>query len=158
MAKRFSILTKNELSALAKKLAAKVLKLSKGNNARLISLSGELGGGKTTFTQFFAKALGVRGRVLSPTFVVAHEHPIAKKSPYRRLIHIDAYRIDGKKFFDSTEIRRYLKNPENIVVIEWGERISKWIPKSDVTMHLQHYKSRYRKVCVISKFKNQNGK
>ena len=60
----------------------------------LLILTGNLGAGKTTFTQSLGKALDVAGRITSPTFVIAREHLSRTGGP--ALVHVDAYRLaDG---------------------------------------------------------------
>ncbi len=64
------------------------------DGATLLCLEGDLGAGKTTFTQALARALGVTDGVLSPTFVIAKRHPI-NWNGLTNLIHVDAYRLEG---------------------------------------------------------------
>lgn len=117
--------------------------------ATILVLSGALGTGKTTFVRLLAERLGVSGRVLSPTFVFAHEHPILKRFPFRKLVHIDAYRIDSQKIFRSTGISHYFKDLANLVVVEWGEKIRRWIPQPDLVIRLRHHSPRTRKIQIV---------
>lgn len=90
-----------------------------GQTARpgdVLILTGNLGAGKTTFTQFLARALDVRGRVSSPTFVLAREHPPRGAGP--GLVHVDAYRLEGAAEFDDLGLDAALD--ESVTVIEWG--------------------------------------
>ncbi|MBV7363488.1 tRNA (adenosine(37)-N6)-threonylcarbamoyltransferase complex ATPase subunit type 1 TsaE [Actinomycetaceae bacterium TAE3-ERU4] len=82
----------------------------------LIMLSGGLGAGKTTFTQGIGEGLGVRGRVSSPTFIVAREHP-CENGP--SLIHADAYRITDLDDLETLDLDASLD--EAVTVVEWGE-------------------------------------
>lgn len=79
----------------------------------LVQLNGELGAGKTTFTRGLGAALGVRGAVTSPTFVLAREHPTAGGVP---LVHVDAYRLPSWRELDDLD----LDYDHTIVVVEWG--------------------------------------
>jgi tRNA threonylcarbamoyladenosine biosynthesis protein TsaE len=79
----------------------------------LVLLNGELGAGKTTLTRGLGAALGVRGAVTSPTFVLARTHPRASGAP---LVHVDAYRLSSAVELDDLDID--LEN--SIVVVEWG--------------------------------------
>lgn len=79
----------------------------------LVLLNGELGAGKTTLTRGLGAALGARGAVTSPTFVLAREHPTASGVP---LIHVDAYRLATGRELDDLD----LDYERGIVVVEWG--------------------------------------
>jgi tRNA threonylcarbamoyl adenosine modification protein YjeE len=79
----------------------------------LVLLNGELGAGKTTLTRGLGAALGARGAVTSPTFVLAREHPTASGVP---LVHVDAYRLATGRELDDLD----LDYERAIVVVEWG--------------------------------------
>jgi tRNA threonylcarbamoyladenosine biosynthesis protein TsaE len=79
----------------------------------LVLLNGELGAGKTTLARGLGAALGARGAVTSPTFVLAREHPTASGVP---LVHVDAYRLATARELDDLD----LDYEHAIVVVEWG--------------------------------------
>lgn len=83
----------------------------------LLILSGDLGAGKTTFTQGLGIALGVRGPVASPTFIIARTHPSLVGGP--ALIHVDAYRLNSLAELDDLDLDATLD--EAVTVVEWGE-------------------------------------
>jgi len=80
----------------------------------VLVLDGPLGAGKTTFTQGIGSALGVRGAVTSPTFVIARNHP----GPGPSLVHVDAYRLGGSVEVEDLDLDADLDRA--ITVIEWG--------------------------------------
>ncbi|SMX98964.1 MULTISPECIES: tRNA (adenosine(37)-N6)-threonylcarbamoyltransferase complex ATPase subunit type 1 TsaE [unclassified Brevibacterium] len=82
----------------------------------LLILSGNLGAGKTTFTQSLGRALGVAGRITSPTFVIAREHPSLGDGP--ALVHVDAYRLSDAEELGDLDLDSELE--ESITVVEWG--------------------------------------
>ena len=82
----------------------------------LVVLSGELGAGKTTFTQGVGKGLGVRGDITSPTFVIARVHPSLADGA--ALVHVDAYRLGGIGELDDLDLDASLD--EAVTVVEWG--------------------------------------
>jgi tRNA threonylcarbamoyladenosine biosynthesis protein TsaE len=90
----------------------------------LLILSGELGAGKTTLVQGLGEGLGVRGRVSSPTFVIARHHPALGGGP--GLLHVDAYRLDGLGQLDALDLDADLE--DSVTAVEWGaglaERLS----------------------------------
>lgn len=79
----------------------------------VVMLNGELGAGKTTFTRGFGAALGARGAVTSPTFVLARTHPTESGAP---LVHVDAYRLATAAELDDLD----LDLEGSITVVEWG--------------------------------------
>jgi tRNA threonylcarbamoyladenosine biosynthesis protein TsaE len=104
---RLRIKTPEAMDALGAALAAQ---LRAGD---LVALNGELGAGKTTLTRGIGEALGVRGAVTSPTFVLARTHPRDGASP---LVHVDAYRLDSAAELDDLDI----DFAASIVVVEWA--------------------------------------
>jgi tRNA threonylcarbamoyladenosine biosynthesis protein TsaE len=86
----------------------------------LLVLSGDLGAGKTTFTQGLGAALKVRGDVTSPTFVISRVHPSLVDGP--ALVHVDAYRLNGTLELDDLDLEASLE--EAVTVVEWGTGIA----------------------------------
>jgi tRNA threonylcarbamoyladenosine biosynthesis protein TsaE len=97
--------------------------LTKGD---LIVLSGELGAGKTTFTQGLGAGLGVRGDITSPTFVIARVHPSLVGGP--ELVHVDAYRLGGLEELDDLDLDTSLDDA--VTVVEWGEGLAEGLSES----------------------------
>ena len=86
----------------------------------VVVLSGPLGAGKTTWVQGFAEALGVRGPITSPTFVIARSHPSLVGGP--ALLHVDAYRVQSRLDFDDLDL---VDDRESAVtVVEWGDSVA----------------------------------
>ncbi|TSC90696.1 MAG: putative ATP/GTP hydrolase [Parcubacteria group bacterium Gr01-1014_2] len=136
--------TKKLAAELAKKLTKK--KISK---ALVVALSGELGSGKTTFTKGFSRALEVREKVLSPTFVLIHRHKLqVSRFKFQVLYHIDAYRLKSGKDLLKLNIKEIFNNPKNIVLIEWADRVKKIIPKNATWIHFDHLGENKRKVII----------
>jgi tRNA threonylcarbamoyladenosine biosynthesis protein TsaE len=84
----------------------------------LVLLTGPLGAGKTTLVQGVGEALEVRGRVTSPTFVIARVHPSLVDGP--ALVHVDAYRLGGLAEVDDLD----LDLAGSVTVVEWGEGLA----------------------------------
>lgn len=98
----------------------------------LVVLSGELGAGKTTFTQGIGAGLAVRGAVTSPTFVIAREHPSTRDAP--SLVHVDAYRLDGIEELDDLDLDTSLDDA--VTVVEWGEGIAEGLAESRLEIRI----------------------
>ena len=92
----------------------------------LVLLVGDLGAGKTTFTQGLGEGLGVRGPVTSPTFVIARVHPSEVGGP--ALVHVDAYRLGGLDELDDLDLDASLDDA--VTVVEWGEGIAEGLAES----------------------------
>ncbi|MEP9363743.1 tRNA (adenosine(37)-N6)-threonylcarbamoyltransferase complex ATPase subunit type 1 TsaE [Nocardioides sp. CN2-186] len=98
----------------------------------LIVLSGELGAGKTTFTQGLGAGLGVRGDVTSPTFVIARVHPSLVGGP--ELVHVDAYRLGGLEELDDLDLDTSLDDA--VTVVEWGEGLAEGLSESRLEVQI----------------------
>lgn len=142
---------KTESPAATKKIAAdfahKILDSKAAEAATIIALEGELGAGKTTFTQAFAKTLGVKANITSPTFVLLKKYPV-RKGFFKNLIHVDAYRLNDWRDLIPLDIEEIIANPENIVLIEWAERIRPMLPAKHITIHIDHLDRRARKISI----------
>lgn len=112
----YNVNSVEETWELAKKLAAE---LKPGD---IVCLEGDLGAGKTTFTQGLAAALGVPGRVNSPTFCIVQEHRGA-----HLLVHMDLYRLNGEDDVIAIGWEDYLAEGA-ILVVEWPERAGSLVP------------------------------
>ncbi|GAA4290495.1 tRNA (adenosine(37)-N6)-threonylcarbamoyltransferase complex ATPase subunit type 1 TsaE [Actinokineospora soli] len=84
----------------------------------LVLLSGPLGAGKTVLAKGIAEGMGVRGRVSSPTFIIAREHPAGERGV--PLVHVDAYRL-GSDLAQLDDLDLDTELVEAAVVVEWGE-------------------------------------
>ncbi len=106
-------------------------------HATLITLSGELGAGKTSFAQGVAKALGITDPITSPTFVLQKTYPIENSSiGFTTLVHIDAYRLEGDHSLTPLEFLEQYKDPHTVILLEWPEKVHSQLPSPDVAIHL----------------------
>jgi len=137
-----------------------------GKKAVIIILEGELGAGKTTFVKGFAKALGIKEKIKSPTFTLMKEYKIPslekpqntnhktqinpkfKISNSKHLIHIDCYRVRDHRDLTTLDLKTIFNEPYNIVLIEWPERISKILPKNIIRVHIDHIDKNKRKIVI----------
>jgi len=128
--KRYLSKSIEETQKIGEELAKEIDKFFTNKNALLIGLEGELGGGKTTFVQGFAKGLGIKERILSPTFIILKKFKIRKKSKFKNFYHIDCYRLSNYKDLLSLGFQEILNNKENIIAIEWPEKVKEILPSN----------------------------
>ncbi|MEK9184512.1 MAG: tRNA (adenosine(37)-N6)-threonylcarbamoyltransferase complex ATPase subunit type 1 TsaE [Patescibacteria group bacterium] len=120
----------HEARVLSERLAPKT------GGATLVTLSGELGAGKTSFTQALAKMYGIEEHVTSPTFVLEKVYQLAKDKSFRRLVHIDAYRLKSGEELSALGWDELMKDARTLVVLEWPEMVADGLPKADVAILL----------------------
>ncbi len=107
-----------ETLALAKKIATKL------NGGEIVTLSGDLGTGKTTFTKGLAKALGITQTITSPTFAIMNVYELPEPiNEIKTLVHIDAYRLESPAEIITVGAEDYLGEPDTLCVIEWPQKI-----------------------------------
>jgi tRNA threonylcarbamoyladenosine biosynthesis protein TsaE len=176
MKKKYLTKSPAQTRKLGKTLASELLKKAKGEKrtglflseeflktrskkvAFIVGLEGDLGGGKTTFLQGFAKRLGIKERVLSSTFVILRKFKVPillnSRSNLRRfasLYHIDCYRIQKPKEILDLGLEEVISNPQNIVFIEWSDKIKKFLPKKALILKFQFINKNSRRIWPTKK-------
>jgi tRNA threonylcarbamoyladenosine biosynthesis protein TsaE len=131
-----------ETSALAAEIAAEV------RDGGVLCLYGDLGSGKTTFTQGLAKALDISKHVTSPTFLIMRTYELALSKEHRAkgLFHIDLYRLNSEAEMEDIGLSEILSDPENIVVIEWSEKLGKKMPEKRIDIRFEYVDDERRKI------------
>ncbi len=102
--------------------------------ATIVGLSGDLGSGKTAFVKCLAEELGVVEEVLSPTFVIAKFYDL-KGQQWKRIVHIDAYRIEDPMEIAVVGWDRLCADPELLVLVEWSEQLKERFPHDATMLH-----------------------
>ena len=123
--------------------------------ATVLGLYGDLGAGKTSFTQGLAQALGVSDTVVSPTFVIMKKYELNPDHfkfeilnlKFTHLIHIDAYRIEKPEEMIRLGWNDIISNKENLVVVEWPERVGANMPEH-IKINFNHISENEREVEV----------
>ncbi|MEK7123712.1 MAG: tRNA (adenosine(37)-N6)-threonylcarbamoyltransferase complex ATPase subunit type 1 TsaE, partial [Patescibacteria group bacterium] len=117
--------------------------------AFIVALTGDLGSGKTTFTQGFVKGFGIKEKITSPTFVLMHRHRIKSKNEkgknkkkikflnFENFFHLDCYRLDSPQELNTLGFKEIIANSQNIVLIEWADKIAKLLPKTALKIKFQ---------------------
>lgn len=130
--RRFEVTTAEQTHALAAALGGV---LEEGD---LVVLTGELGAGKTTFTQGLGEGLGVRAGIISPTFVLVRIHPNRPDGPRPGgpdLVHVDAYRLESAAEIDDIDLENTMDT--SVTVVEWGRERVEHLAESrlDIELH-----------------------
>jgi tRNA threonylcarbamoyladenosine biosynthesis protein TsaE len=131
-------------------LAREIIKSRPKKTAFVIALEGDLGSGKTTFLQGFARGLGIKEKILSPTFVLVKRFKIGGRR-FNNFYHIDCYRIHKPAEIVSLNFKKIISEPRNIVAIEWAEKIRKILPKGATTLKFTFVDKSKRKIVLKSK-------
>ncbi|PIP28476.1 MAG: tRNA (adenosine(37)-N6)-threonylcarbamoyltransferase complex ATPase subunit type 1 TsaE [Candidatus Moranbacteria bacterium CG23_combo_of_CG06-09_8_20_14_all_35_22] len=122
----------------------------------IICLDGELGAGKTTFTQGLLKGLKIEGPYTSPTFLIMKQyqpHPsplLIKERGIIRVYHFDAYRVGAQDILN-LGFEEILSNPKNIIIIEWAKRIKEIIPADAIRIEFKWLGENKRKIIFKNK-------
>lgn len=133
-----------DTTKIAKAFLNKILReRTKRDEALVITLSGDLGVGKTVFVQAAAKFLSIKSKVKSPTFVIMKKYPL-KNTKYKFLFHLDAYRLKNEKELLRLGWEEIISKKEHLIFIEWPENVSKVIPAKAKRVHISHTKKGHR--------------
>ena len=128
-----------------KKIAAQIVqKLQPGD---ILALSGDLGGGKTTFVQGIARALKIKQNITSPTFVLLKSYRIFKQK-FKNLIHIDLYRLKNLKETEALGLSDFLGKANNICVVEWAEKIKRLLPPKTIWLEFDFIDQNTRQIKI----------
>ena len=149
-------------------LGKELVKIKRRKKALVLGLEGDLGGGKTTFLQGFAKGLGIKQKILSPTFIIMRKYQLptnnkqlTTKGRKSKVVscklksyfyHIDCYRIQKPREILSLGFKKIISNPKNIVAIEWVERIARILPRDTLILKFKFVNKKKREInCGIIK-------
>ncbi|NCN45325.1 MAG: hypothetical protein COU63_01225 [Candidatus Pacebacteria bacterium CG10_big_fil_rev_8_21_14_0_10_36_11] len=116
----------------------------------IIGLNGELGTGKTVFTQGIAQFLQIKEQISSPTYTYMNEYHFNRHNIDGQLLHLDVWKIDSKEMFNLLEIPKLIK-PNTVVVIEWWQQIANYWPTNlpiTFTINLEETGENSRKILL----------
>lgn len=142
MQTHFKTTSAEETRALGKKIAEKV------RPGALLCLSGELGAGKTTFTQGFLQGLGAEPPYISPTFILMKQYELAQSHQgIVRLYHADAYRVEEKDF-EQLGFAEWLEDEAGVVLLEWPEKIQHLLPEKKIGITFRSLSENEREIIL----------
>lgn len=107
----------------------------------VICLQGDLGAGKTTFTQGIAQGWGSLDSVSSPTFILVNQY---RRADAEKIFHFDTYRLDSIPEAEELDLDNYLN--EGALIIEWAERLGNLIPTEHLWINLEHVAEEQRQL------------
>lgn len=113
----------------------------------VVLLIGDLGTGKTTFVQGIAKGLGIRDRILSPTFVLVRIHGVDSKK-FNTLNHIDLYRIDEPQDIKKLGIEEFMSSENSVTIIEWADKLLDFKPGKGYKINFKHLGEDQREILI----------
>lgn len=114
----------------------------------VVLLYGDLGAGKTTFVQAVAKGLGIKDRILSPTFVLIRNHKVSFGN-ITSLNHIDLYRIEKPAEIESLGLSEIIEEENSVTLIEWADRLSSFKPKHGYAVYMKYLGENERKIKIV---------
>ncbi len=164
MSARFELVGEAATRKAGQNLGELLLNEPVGKQAFVLALEGELGAGKTTFVRGLAKGLGIREKITSPSFLIAKRYEVSTSRRRRRsfglypqddggwvaLWHFDFYRLEHptKRDLELLDFQNILRDPRNIVAIEWAERVVQFLPKQKLVLQFEAASSQKRRLVI----------
>jgi len=152
-----------ETQALGKEIGSRLKtenRKPKTDKAVVLALMGELGSGKTTFIQGLAKGLGIKRRIISPTFIILRQYVIRNTKNDTRIsshvsrltnfYHIDLYRLETniESEMKNLGMDEIMSDPSNLIAIEWAEKAKDYLPKNTQWIKFEHVSEKKRKIKI----------
>ena len=132
----------DETIALGRQLASRL------RDVRMVILRGDLGAGKTTLVKGIVEGLNAASQddVTSPTFTLIHEY----RGPDVTLYHVDLYRVETQREFDTLGLDELFVDDGNLVLIEWGEKFPRLVAECDAEIRIQWVGESERGISVVT--------
>ena len=114
-----------------------------------MGLVGDLGSGKTTFVQGLAMGLGIKERLISPTFILLREY---QKPSGGNLYHVDLYRLEQvtKDDLATLGILDFSKDKKNVILVEWADKAASLLPGRYIRVEMEHKGKNVRSIIIVS--------
>lgn len=139
-----------ELRAVAEGFLRGLASGTQEEGATVVGLSGDLGAGKTAFVKCVAAALGITDVVTSPTFILEKVYLIPRGSlvgdRFLKLIHIDAYRLEGGSEMRALDWAALLADKTNLIFLEWPEQVADALPEGILNLSFEYVDEGVRRV------------
>ena len=134
MEREYKVTKPEDFNALIEEIL--VWQKDSGRNSLVIALQGDLGAGKTTFTQVLGRSLGVSEIITSPTFTIMKQYEL-HDGAFDLLVHVDAYRIESEDETKPLKLAEIFQRPNTIVCVEWPELIPSILPATAVRVGIE---------------------
>ncbi len=132
-------------------LADKIIGMIKKQTGPIVlALTGDLGSGKTTFVKYFGKLLGIKEKILSPTFMIFRTYFLDKKSDFEKIYHVDLYRIKEVSELEVLSFSEILNNKKNIILVEWADKFKEIIPEGAIWIDFKSGAQPNERIVAIS--------
>lgn len=127
-----------------------IASLKKSDTAVIVGLFGDLGAGKTAFVKKCAEHFGINETIISPTFIIEkiYKLPSKAKSPWKHMIHIDAYRLESADELRHLGFEELRNDPNNLIFIEWPERILEKLPEDMKKIYFEFVDEDTRRIII----------
>ncbi len=135
--------TSEETYAIGEHIAAVV------KPGQFISLQGDLGSGKTTFTKGFAKGLGIQRHITSPTFLIIKSYDVPRED-ITKLYHLDLYRLNSEQDIEGIGISEILKDSHAVIIVEWADRMGSLLPKERIEVDFEYIDDNRRQITIAN--------
>lgn len=135
-----------DTQAIAAQLAQTVRASMPRAAATIIALRGQLGAGKTTFAQGFARALGIMQQPKSPTFLLVKQYAVPGTA--FSLWHLDCYRLKSHTDLAAIDLHSIFGDANNVILIEWPENIGDGLPRDHIEVHFEHAGNDKRSITI----------
>ena len=131
------IFSEKDIPNIAEKVFTYIHTHANKKAATVVALSGELGAGKTTLVQALGKKIGISQKMASPTFVILKTFKLLGSS-FQKVHHIDAYRLSTPEEIQKIRWDELVADAGSLVLVEWPEKIGKYLPKNAIRITLSH--------------------
>jgi tRNA threonylcarbamoyladenosine biosynthesis protein TsaE len=147
--KTFRSFSSRETEKLGSEIARRALvRRRRTRRATVFALAGDLGSGKTTFVRGFFRGAGIRRRPASPTFILVRRTPL-DRGGFANIFHVDAYRIRRRRELAALGMREMLRDPRNLVIVEWAEKVRRALPKDATWVMFSHGASAHERTLTV---------
>lgn len=150
MENRIEVNGLGEMSGVAKKILSFIATTQTSDGATIVGISGDLGAGKTTFVQHLARELGITETVTSPTFTIMKIYPTGVGTPFSRLVHMDAYRVESLEELRPLRLAEIFKEPKTLICVEWAEKIKEFLPEETIYLSFETLSEDSRSITITT--------
>lgn len=113
----------------------------------VFALHGGLGSGKTVFTKGFARGLGIKETIQSPTFILMNVYPL-HHAAIKQFVHVDCYRVDASDELREIGLEDFIRDGSSLVVIEWADKANDLLPRTAIRIAFDVVDEQSRRITI----------